>query len=151
VQSDPEKTRAWRERGARKYAEKRRATPLPKLSAAARKKPEKPSPRRNDGPWRRECIEARGERCRRCLSTRWVQMDHMWPKSQGGPSVVENGLPLCRACHAMKTESRIVIEPDWLDSDQVEWLADVGWVLWDSLTGEPSGRGWKHFAARRVA
>lgn len=95
----------------------------------------------------------RGEVCVRCGDTRNVQADHLWPRSQGGPSVVENGLPLCGefsrntpgGCHPMKTAGTIVIEPTWLTWQQILWLADVGWVKWGP-DGQPYGRGWKHFA-----
>lgn len=68
------------------------------------------------------------------------------PRSQGGPSVVENGTMLCRACHTMKTEWRILYERAWLDADQIAWLAQQGWVEWDE-NGEPRGRGCRGFAS----
>lgn len=80
----------------------------------------------------------------------WVQMDHVKPKGQGGKNDVENGLPLCQSCHEKKTNSEIQIEYGWLDEDQVTYLAQIGWVTWDS-EGEPYGRGMKHFAPRKVA
>jgi 5-methylcytosine-specific restriction endonuclease McrA len=105
--------------------------------------------RRNDGPWRKEVMALRGERCRSCGATRSVQADHVVPRSQQGPSIVENGLPLCRKCHDDKTASRLKIQPSWLDDDQIVWLAEVGWVAWDA-DGQPYGRGWRHFEERRV-
>lgn len=77
-------------------------------------------------------------------------MDHIKPKGQGGKSDVENGLPLCEEHHRMKTDSEIVIEWAWLDPDQLEYLARVGWVDWDA-EGKPLGRGWKHFGDRPVS
>lgn len=74
----------------------------------------------------------------------------MKPRGQGGPSVVENGLLLCRTHHEQKTLGRLKIEYRWLDPDQVAWLADVGWVTWDA-DGQPYGRGWKHFAPMTAA
>lgn len=65
------------------------------------------------------------------------------PRSQGGPSVVENGLVLCSAAHLAKTESRLRIDPAWLDPDQIVWLSEAGWVWWQD--GDPHGRGWRHF------
>lgn len=59
--------------------------------------------------------------------------------------MVENGLVLCASHHQAKTESRMVIEPSWLEPDQLEWLKAVGWVWWDA-DGRPQGRGWRHFA-----
>lgn len=66
------------------------------------------------------------------------------PRGQTGPSVVENGLILCRACHQLKTEHRILVEFHWLEPDQVEWLATVRWVAWDA-DGEPYGNGYRNF------
>jgi len=80
---------------------------------------------------------------------RLLQCDHIWPRSQGGPSVVENGLLLCGPfapgeCHRRKTEKLLLVERSWLDQDQVDWLASVGWVEW--IDGEPHGRGCRSFA-----
>jgi hypothetical protein len=76
-----------------------------------------------------------------------MEVDHLQPRSQGGASVVENGLPLCRGHHAAKTAGRLRIDRGWLDPDQVAWLAEVGWVRWQA-DGQPQGRGWRHFEAR---
>lgn len=149
IRVDMAKQKEWQERSMRRAMERRR-------SRVREVKPKKRRPRRNDSRWRAECVAARGEMCRSCGDTSHVQMDHIMPRSQGGPSVVENGLPLCGdfsrntpgGCHAKKTAGTMLIEPDWLGADQVEWLAEVGWVWWDD-DGEPHGRGWKHFAPRR--
>lgn len=169
LQADPAKARAWQERAARAYAERQRAKaneaaprarerkppPTPRARpetvdaspAPARRRPR--STRRNDGPWRAECVDAYGEWCRNCLGTKNVQMDHVWPRSQGGPSVVENGLPLCgpfgNGCHDQKTAGALQFQRSWFTERQVAWLAEVGWVAWDD-DGQPRGRGWKHFA-----
>lgn len=176
LQSDPEKAREWqrrsqekalarlRERGqklAPKETEGRKpvlpvGSPLPTSAALRRSKPgarksagsSSSSGRQNDGPWRNACIMARGEMCRCCLTTSRVQMDHIKPKGQGGQNDVENGLPLCEEHHRMKTDSQILIEWAWLDPDQIEYLARIGWVEWDA-DGQPFGRGYKHFAPRR--
>lgn len=111
--------------------------------------------KRNDSGWREECLRRRGRYCRACywergaVGDRWplLEIDHMMPRSQGGPSVVENGLVLCQLHHQAKTESRILIRPEWLDPDQVAWLREMGWVWWDDA-GLPAGRGWKHFAPK---
>lgn len=63
---------------------------------------------------------------------------------------MENGLILCQKHHEQKTNSEIQIQYEWLDEDQVAWLAEVGWVAWDD-DGEPYGRGMRHFAPRKVA
>jgi len=106
--------------------------------------------RRNDAPWRNECIALYGDWCRRCKRT-GVQMDHMIPRSQGGPSVVENGLPLCPACHQRKTEHahELLIQPEWLTDDQIRWLADNGYAWWDD-EGEVYGTSRRIFAKRRT-
>jgi len=106
---------------------------------------------KSDGPWRLECILKRGSFCRACGSTKHFEMDHIWPKGQGGPSVVENGLALCGAwgdcqAHALKTAGSIQIHREWLDDDQIEWLEQVGWVAWAPADGAVTGRGWRHFA-----
>ena len=75
-------------------------------------------------------------------------MDHIMPRGQGGPSIVENGLPLCPEHHEQKTNSQIKIDPGWLSGDQIAWLAEVGWVAWDD-EGMPYGRGMNHFAPQR--
>lgn len=107
--------------------------------------------RRNDGPWRVNVLVARGAYCRACGSTKHIEVDHIWPRGQQGPSVVENGLPLCGTwgdcgAHALKTAGRLMIERSWLDPDQIEWLAEVGWVQWSPVDGAVTGRGWRHFA-----
>jgi hypothetical protein len=115
-------------------------------------KPEPPrrSKRRDDARWRHGCLAMRGWYCRVCAMPPApnrpgpLEIDHIWPRSQGGPSVVENGLVLCRRHHADKTAGVLRIDRRWLDADQVAWLADVGWVEWDG-DGSPLGRGWRHF------
>lgn len=149
---DPEKAQAWRERSvanARRNRESKvRTVPLAKPRRI----------RRNDAPWRNEVMATYGATCRSCGDTAHPQADHMMPRSQGGPSVVENGLVLCGefsrvtpgGCHPAKTASRIVIRPEWLTPPQIAWLAQVGWVAWDD-DGQPYGRGCRHFAARAAA
>lgn len=111
--------------------------------------------RRNDSGWRAQCLEARGAWCRVCGGTGDLQVHHVVPRSQGGPSVVENGQVVCGpwsttsphagGCHAAFTEHRLLNRREWLDPDQVEWLAEFGWVRWDD-DGEVSGRGCRSFA-----
>lgn len=90
--------------------------------------------RRNDSQWRSDCLAMRGEWCRACGGNVHVQMDHMIPRGQGGPSVVENGLPLCgafgRGCHDRKTAHLLLVKRGWLDSDQVAWLELAGHAIW---------------------
>lgn len=163
IKSDPAKTRAWQARGAKKYADKQREREpqsrsgnVKPLEGGGRGRSTKK--RRNDSGWRAEVMAAYGPACVSCGDTAHVQADHMWPRGQGGPSDVRNGLPLCGefsrntpgGCHPKKTASTIVIEPEWLAPEQIEWLAEVGWVAWDD-DGQPYGRGWKHFAPQRAA
>ena len=107
--------------------------------------------RKSDGPWRLDCLMKRGTFCRSCGATASLEVDHIWPKGQQGPSVVENGLVLCGSwgscgAHERKTRSELLIERSWLDDDQIAWLDEVSWVRWDPETGDVSGNGWRHFA-----
>ena len=106
----------------------------------------KKSRRRNDAPWRAAVIALRGEYCRHCGQTWGLECDHLKPRSQGGLSVVENGLMLCRSAHLRKTEYRLKIERSWLDEDQIAYLAEIGWVAWGD-DGEPFGTGMRSFAS----
>ena len=107
--------------------------------------------RRNDGPWRQQCLDLYGPRCKACGSTE-VEIDHIIPRSQGGASDVENGLVLCGQWsptvpgghHGLKTAGRLLIDPAWLTAEQRAYLALQGWVDWDRY-GRPFGRGFKHF------
>lgn len=101
--------------------------------------------RRNDAPWRAEVIALRGRYCRACGTFRLLQCDHVKPRSQGGKSVVENGMMLCTHCHLRKTERSMLIEFEWLDADQIVYLAEIGWVDWDE-DGQPFGNGMRGYA-----
>lgn len=65
-------------------------------------------------------------------------MDHLIPRSQGGPYVPANGWPLCGPWsvtipgghHLAKTDHRLLIRPEWLDSDMIAWLAQAGHAWW---------------------
>jgi hypothetical protein len=106
--------------------------------------------RRNDSNWRNDCLTRRGRVCRAAGEGGCgggLQVDHVVPRSPGGPSVISNGLVLCAAHHTAKTESRLLIRPQWLDADQVAFLAEFGWVAWQA-DGQPQGRGWRHFESR---
>lgn len=170
LQSNPEKQREWQQRSR----EKAKARALEKMrtkgnslapSSSPTERDAKPSKRRttakkrhNDAPWRNACIELRGEACRSCGDTAHVEMDHIIPKSQRGELRCDtrNGLPLCGAfsrntpggCHPAKTDGRLQFEFEWFDADQIAFLAEQGWVVWDAA-GQPSGAGMKHFRPRR--
>lgn len=101
--------------------------------------------RRNDSKWRATCLVRRGAWCRACGTSRDLQCDHMVPKAHLGPSVVENGLILCRRCHQLKTDHRLLIQRGWLGEDQVSWLRDTGNAVW-SPEGVVSGQRCRLFA-----
>lgn len=161
LQASPATHRAWQERSQAKAQakarEKARIVPadgkaddagIPKIRGTKRKT----RTRRNDGPWRAECLALRGSACRACGSGEGVEMDHIKPRSQQGPSVVENGLPLCgefttNRCHARKTAGTLQFQFEWFDEDQIAWLAEQRWVDWDD-DGIPFGEGCRHFAPR---
>ena len=41
-------------------------------------------------------------RCCKCGSRRHLQIDHVYPKSRGGPTTAENLQTLCRSCNVRK-------------------------------------------------
>jgi len=106
-------------------------------------RPKKRRRPRTDSAWRAECVARRGSYCRGCGDTRQPQADHIIPRAQGGPSVVENGMilggPFGCGCHDRKTAHRLLVQRAWLDDDQVQWLAEHGHVTW-TASGEPTGR-----------
>lgn len=144
MKSSIESHRRWQERSRLKALERKNSAPRDKLAATPREHRRKPTKRRNDAPWRAEVIALRGEYCRSCGTSRNLQCDHVKPRSQGGKSVVENGTMLCVTCHDGKTNSTLKYKREWLDQDQIDWLAREGWVEWDK-DGLPFGNGWKHF------
>lgn len=46
---------------------------------------------------------------------------------------------MCREHHEMKTRHELLIDPAWLDEDQLMWLADQGHAEW-LLDGVVVGR-----------
>lgn len=84
-------------------------------------------------------------------------MNHIQPRSQGGKSVVENGMPMCGAWsktvdgghHGQFTAGTLAIAYEWLTEQQRAYLARVGWVDWDE-NGKPHGNGWRHFKEKRT-
>ncbi len=168
MKSDPVKDQAWRVRSARAYEERRRQKARDRVAqnlgvlkradqAGFLQHPSRqPKRRRTDSEWRADVLAAYGPGCVSCGDP-LVEADHVWPRSQGGWSVVQNGLPLCgpwsRAspfqggCHKAKTDGLLKIRYDWLTAAQRAWLAAVSWVRWDD-DGVPHGRGMSHFDAR---
>ncbi|MCA1695668.1 MAG: HNH endonuclease [Actinobacteria bacterium] len=110
-----------------------RRKPLNQVAAELRPRRNTARPR-NDSQWRTQCLELRGAWCRACGGARDVQVDHLIPRSQGGPSITQNGLILGGAfgcgCHDRKTAHTLLIQRDWLDPDQIEWLAQEGHARW---------------------
>jgi hypothetical protein len=47
----------------------------------------------------------------------------------------------------MKTEHRLLVRPEWLDEDQIIWLAENGYARWDD-DGEVHGERRRIFARR---
>lgn len=80
-----------------------------------------------------------------------MQVDHLIPRAHGGPSIPENGLPLCLDDHVAKTEHRLLVTRDMLDADTVEWLASAGYAWWDNETGEVHGPRRRIFAAQQAS
>jgi 5-methylcytosine-specific restriction endonuclease McrA len=135
-----EKVRAWQRRSQEQQ--------LAALPSKARRTALRSGRRRDDAAWREACLVVRGERCRvaGCPHPWPVQMDHLIPRAQGGPSVVENGLPLCLLHHQAKTEHRLRIRREWLDPDMTAWLEAEGHARW-LLDGTVAGRHCRLFAS----
>lgn len=112
--------------------------------------------------WRGAVMMAGGWRCAGCgyNVTRYLEADHIIPKSAGGLNDVANGLVACGefgSCrlHPRKTASEpMIITREMLRDDQVAYLSEKGWVEWvpegvtsgDQHVMTPTGPGWKHFA-----
>lgn len=47
-----------------------------------------------------------GNRCRKCLSTEFLQVDHIIPVSKGGRTVESNLWTLCAFCHSKRPGHR---------------------------------------------
>lgn len=123
-----------------------------KVHAASRQDVIRAQAKYKQSAWRRQCLMVREAVCVAaglggCEGQ--LECDHIWPKSQGGPFVVENGAFLCTRHHAMKTYSELKYRREWLAEDQIEWLHQVGWVTWAN-DGSVSGRGWRHFEEHRA-
>lgn len=106
--------------------------------------------RRNLATWRADVIALNGSACAaadssmsECLGQ--IECHHLWYRSQGGPDVAENGLPLCTRHHAMVHARLFPVRPEWLLQVTIDFLADAGVVAWDEW-GNPVGRHWKGFA-----
>ena len=150
LEADLDKLRAWQRRTQEVAAKRAREATAP-ARTERRKRQRSHARSRNDAAWRAQVMELRGERCRACGSSRHVECDHLIERSQGGPSIPENGLPLCGEfgpcrAHVRKTRNELRIHRDWLDADQIEWLAREGYARWED-DGTVTGRFHKTFAA----
>ena len=150
LETDIDQQRAWLRR-SQEAAAKRARDALAPTRTAKRKATRQRSHARNDAAWRKQVMALRGEACRACGSSRHVECDHLIERSQGGPSVIENGTPLCGEfgpcrAHVRKTRNELQIRREWLDPDQVEWLAQEGHARWEP-DGTVTGRFHKTFAA----
>lgn len=138
---DPDRVRDWQQRSQDRAR-----------TRAREQRPAGPwvthrEPRRNDSRWRAECLEVRGDRCRApdCPHPWPVQMDHLISRAQGGPSIVENGVPWCEPHHRAKTEHRFRVPRSCLGEDQILWLEREGHARW-LPDGTVEGRHHRLFA-----
>ena len=86
---------------------------------------------------RRAIYERDGFRCALCDSTRFLQIHHHIPRSEGGTNSPHNLITLCSDCHAMAHGTNL---REWQDVTQediqqacCEYLADLyapGWNPW---------------------
>lgn len=143
--SSREQIRVWQQRSQRAAIARAQQPPAPDTDPTSPRKRKKR--RRNDSQWRADCLELRGEWCRvpECPHPQPVEMDHLISRGQGGPSVVQNGLPLCRVHHQMKTDHLLLIAPEWLAADMILWLSNEGHAEW-LYDGIVVGRHRKIFA-----
>lgn len=61
-----------------------------------------------------EVVERDGFRCKNplCKRPNSLEVDHMVPRSQGGPDAIENLITLCRTCHELKGRGDLLVIPD---------------------------------------
>ncbi len=108
-----------------------------------------PRQRRNDSRWAKDCLFRYGPWCRACGDTRHIQVDHLIPRAQCGPSILVNGLilggPFGCGCHDRKTAHQLLVRREWLTRGQVWWLQGEGHVWWTE-DGEVWGHHRKLFA-----
>ncbi len=50
---------------------------------------------------RKQVYRREGYRCALCDSTRYLQIHHIVPRGEGGPSTMQNMICLCSDCHAL--------------------------------------------------
>jgi 5-methylcytosine-specific restriction endonuclease McrA len=49
-------------------------------------------------------LDVLGGECDRCGNKKGLQIDHIWPVSEGGPNKLPNLQLLCSRCHKLKTK-----------------------------------------------
>jgi len=140
LRSDPAKTREWQQRSRAAALGRQRTSGTKRVTRITQR------PARNDGPWRREVFAAYGAGCvaPRC-GRRADHAHHIVHRSMCGPSVVENGMPLCRAHHDAVHAYLVRVSPDWLTDTQIDWLDRGGHARWED-DGTVSGAHCKLFA-----
>jgi 5-methylcytosine-specific restriction endonuclease McrA len=79
--------------------------------------------------WHGSIREAWGGQCAYCGATA-QSLDHVIPRSQGGPTVRENCVPACLACNGSKGSREVLswwrLRPGWSalrEQQLLEWLA----------------------------
>ena len=88
---------------------------------------------------RRAVLERDGHRCVCCASTRYLEIDHMWPVRHGGWTALDNLCCLCRSCNRAKSSWTpwCVAQNEWGDACLGD-LAPVG----DELRCSRCSRFW---------
>lgn len=105
----------------------------------------------NGSTWRRAVLARYGEACvaqmvGRCNGR--IEAHHIVYRSHGGRNAAENGIPVCTEHHGQLHARRLLIHPEWLLWDAKEYLAEIGWVTWNTQ-GEPEGLGHRGFLPLR--
>lgn len=137
-----------------------RRTPLRRVpfqrGAPTGKPAQRPAGDSKDAQWRQKVYALRGRWCRSCGESRpeRIQVDHMIPRTPATRWEPCNGLPLCDdfgkgRCHPRKTAHQLAIQRDWLDPDQIEWLAQQGHAEWQP-DGTVTGRHCRLFAPSTI-
>lgn len=89
--------------------------------------------KRDNARWARKALDTYGPACQICHRTDLpIEVDHLVPRAQQGPSEVGNAAIMCREHHRMKTDHELLIRPGWLWPMQVDWLAENGHVWWEN-------------------
>lgn len=68
---------------------------------------------------RKEIYRRDGYRCALCDSTRYLQVHHAIPRSEGGSDFPENLITLCSVCHGQAHGTNMYQNPDF-DAEHME-------------------------------